>query len=115
MNGVSLVRLNVDEAIERMGDREIFMEIARFFAGQLPESIRDLERALVEGKLEDAGRMAHSLKSNCATMGAELLREKCQSMEHKCRDGDNSGAREMFFSLKPSFTELQRRLEGITA
>lgn len=114
MSGVSLARLNIDEAIERMGDREIYMEIARFFAGQLPDSIQDLERALVEGRLEDATRLAHSLKSNCAAMGADLLREKCQTMEHKCRDGDNAGAREMFFSLKPSFIELQRKLESIT-
>ena len=113
MNGVSLARLNVDEAIERMGDREIFMEIARFFAGQLPDSVQNLERALVEGRLEDAGRLAHSLKSNCAAMGAELLREKCQTMEHRCRDGEGAGAREVFFSLKPSFIELQRKLENI--
>ena len=104
------VFLNMDEAIERMGDKEIYLEISRFFATRLPEALTELQVALDEANIADATRFAHSMKSNCGTMGAELLRDECFTLEKLCRAGELEPARTLFAQLVPQLWALQKAL-----
>lgn len=113
-NEQDLLRLNVDEAVERMGDKETYVEISHYFAAHLPESLSQLQNALDRGDLESATRLAHSMKSNCATVGAEHLRERCQALEKLCREGDLPMARELFSSLEQHLLAIRQRLEEIS-
>lgn len=103
--------LNYEEALERMGnDREVYLEIARFFADNLPASLQLLVSALNNNSAEEARRFAHSLKSNCATVGAEELREQCYTLEVLCRNGDLEKARACYSALVPRLMCLRDKL-----
>jgi len=109
-----LLRLDVEEAVERMGDRETYLEIAHYFAAHLPASIAGLKGALQSGDQQTATRMAHSLKSNCATVGAEKIRERCYALEKLCREGAMGMGRELFADLEPHLLAMQARLEALS-
>ncbi len=102
--------LNLDEAIERMGDREIFLEISRYFASRLPDALEELGLALEAGNAVEATRYAHSMKSNCSAMGAEQLREQCRALEGVCRRGEIDSARELYMELVPLMLALRNTL-----
>lgn len=112
-NEQDLLSLDVDGAIERMGDKETYLEISRYFAAHIPNSISGLQAALEKSDLQGAMRMAHSMKSNCATVGAELLRERCGALEKLCREGELVMARELFSSLRPHLMAMRERLESL--
>ena len=109
MNSVT-VCLNMDEAIKRMGDRKIFLEIARYFALRMPEALEELTLALDTGDSAKAARHAHSMKSNCSTVGAEQLQEPCRTLEEMCRQGEIDNARKLYAELVPRLLALRNVL-----
>lgn len=109
-NERELLRLNVREAVDRMGDKETYFEIAHYFAEHLPDSLEKLQEAFDSNDLALATRLAHSMKSNCATVGAESMRERCLTLEKLCRDGDLAVAKDLFSSTAPKLQELRERL-----
>ena len=102
--------LNLDEAIKRMGDREIFLEISRYFASRLPEALEELNVALNTGDIAEATRYAHSMKSNCSAMGAEQLQEQCRALEGICRQGEIDDAKKLYAELVPRLLALRSAL-----
>lgn len=108
-----LVALNLEEAVERMGDRDIYLEIARYFASHLEQTLEQLRAALHEGRVEEATRLAHSLKGNCATVGADALREECLKLEHLCRAGKRDMALDAYDALAPQLLALRERLNSL--
>ena len=102
--------LNLDEAIKRMGDREIFLEISRYFASRLPEALEELALALKAGNTAEATRYAHSMKSNCSAMGADQLHEQCRALEGICRQGALDDARKLYAELMPRLLALRNTL-----
>ncbi len=107
-------------AIERMGDEEIYKEIAAFFAQNIPENLQKLEEALDASprvaecspqELENPMRLAHSFKGNCATVGAEGVRDLAKELEMLCRAGKAAEARQAFALLKPQMLELMQNLK----
>ena len=109
-NERELLRLNIREAVDRMGDKETYLEIAHYFAEHLPDSLEKLQEAFDASDLALATRLANSLKSNCATVGAESMRERCLTLEKLCRDGDLAVAKELFATMVPKLRELRQRL-----
>lgn len=107
------VALNLEEAIERMGDKEVYLEIARYFASHLEQTLADLGTALRENNVEDATRLAHSLKGNCATVGADALREECLRLERLCREGALDEALPLYQELIPKFLDLRSLLHSL--
>ena len=102
--------LDPKPAIERMGDIEIYREVAVFFANHLPQSVQELSGAIAAGAAADAARFAHSLKSNCATVGAEPLRVACAELEALCRAQNLSEAGARLSALTPRFLRLRELL-----
>lgn len=105
------VLLQYDEALQRMdNDREVYLEIARYFASALPDSLKELKEALEQGQSDKAQRLAHSLKSNCATVGAEDLRAQCQELERLSRNEEMEKARLFCAVLTPQLLRLRDKL-----
>jgi HPt (histidine-containing phosphotransfer) domain-containing protein len=104
------LRLDMAEAVERMGDKDIYLEISHYFAEHIPESVASLGKALLQGDLASATRLAHSMKSNCAAVGADRLREGSFELEKLCREGDLCTARQLFSSLHQPLLSLGDRL-----
>lgn len=115
MNTEHLARLNTDEAVARMGDREIYNEIAGFFAENLEEYIERLDHVISEDREFDATRYAHSLKSNCATLGADNLKDELYELEKLCKANKMHEAKELFASLQEPLREVGRKLLAVSA
>ena len=107
---IAKIALNLDEAVERMGDKEIYLEIARYFAEHLPQYLKDLTTSLTAGDTETCTRLAHSLKGNCAKVGAEGLRQDCYILETLCREGTLDKARDHYSDLVPQLLSLRETL-----
>ncbi len=113
--------LNKADAIERMGDEELYKEIAHFFGQHIPENLQKLECALkasVAGEggpeqLETAMRLSHSFKGNCATVGADEVRPKALELELLCRNNQAEQACQAFPAFKLAMLELSDALKDI--
>lgn len=105
------VALDVEAALERMGnDHEMYREISHYFAENLPRSLQSLAEALRDGRSEEGRRLAHSLKGNCATVGAGELREHCYELEKLFRDQKLEAARGSYEKLVPRLGVLRDKL-----
>lgn len=102
--------LDSKAAIDRMGDIDIYLEIAHFFASNLDDALAEIHTALDSGNMPEATRLTHSLKSNCATVGADALRETCATLEALCRKGEERKAGELFAKMRPELMRLQQTL-----
>ena len=99
--------LRREEAVERLGDENLYLEIAHYFASHLAESLKDLGAALGLEDASSAARLAHSLKGNCATVGADILRGHCSTLENLCREGELDSARSLYATLTPKLLALR--------
>lgn len=100
----------MDAAVDRMGSQELYVEIARVFARSLPETEKAIAEAMGKSALAEARRLAHSMKSNCATMGAECLRSRISTFEKACAAGDEAEANKLFPSLCDGLHALREEL-----
>jgi HPt (histidine-containing phosphotransfer) domain-containing protein len=67
---------------ETVGDREFVAELIGDFLAGLPAQLAALHVACADGDGEQERRIAHTLKSNAATFGAEALAGACRELEH---------------------------------
>jgi HPt (histidine-containing phosphotransfer) domain-containing protein len=67
-------------------DPEFAAQIVEEFRSAAPPMLRDLRDALFHMDSVVAGRIAHSLKSNCATFGLMKLANHLQALELSCKD-----------------------------
>ncbi len=77
------------EAIERLaGDVNIHAQACAMFLESWEEKLDRLREGLESGDLEQATLAAHSLKGNCAMIGADPCREAAYLLEKACREKD---------------------------
>lgn len=74
------------------GGCELLVRCIRIFADALPGMVRDLGESLDAGDTHGVRRLAHTLKSNSATMGAMRLRDVCRELEELAGGGSLDGA-----------------------
>lgn len=99
-----------DAAVDRMGSLDLYVEIARAFADALPETETTIAEALDRKAWAETRRLVHSLKSNCAAMGAERLREEVFTLEKACENGDEHVAVPLFASIRGNLRLLREEL-----
>lgn len=100
MNVPLAICIDLDGAIDRMGSRDLYCVIARSFTASIPETLRGIEAALAAKNWPEAHRLVHSLKSNCAAVGAEELRERAYFLEKACAEGDAPLTAEIYPPLR---------------
>jgi HPt (histidine-containing phosphotransfer) domain-containing protein len=72
------------------GEMDIYVSILRSFISNIPGTIEKL-RNVSEETLPQYATAVHGLKGSCASIGAELTREKAFDMEKKAKAGDLAG------------------------
>jgi HPt (histidine-containing phosphotransfer) domain-containing protein len=80
---------------ETVGDREFVAELIGDFLEGLPAQLAALREASSNGGAEELHRVAHTLKSNAATFGAEGLAEACRELEQAARGAEPAETREL--------------------
>jgi CheY-like chemotaxis protein len=81
------------------------------YFGDAQTLVDDLGYAFETGELDLARRVAHTLKSSSAMMGARHLSEVCARVEHLLREGDAPGARAAGAAVPARFAESHRALD----
>lgn len=98
--------LNVKEALSRLHhSNELFLSLVQSFYSRYHGSLLLTQgsKALSPAQLADE---IHSLKSNCAYIGAQKLSSKCTILEQKLRSGESVNAEPIVNGLRGLITHL---------
>lgn len=76
---------------------EIIKQMIGLFLGQGHQDFSDLEKAVISGDLNKVHASAHHIKPTMEYIGASVLTEKFQHLEHLAKDGRSSAAVEKLF------------------
>ena len=103
------------EAFERFyaEGEETSPEILEIFLTDTPEKLGAISGELSSGKLRDARRFAHSLKSSSAFLGAVALSRACARMEAAIERGDPAGRlSELLADMETAFGTVSEELRS---
>ncbi len=101
------------ELLERVGgDRAIYRRVLGIFLRDGPAQIQKLRLALSEMDLENAQRLAHSMKGALANLGASRGRELAAQIEYSLKNGKANAAKSLLLSLELEFKSIQPALEA---
>jgi len=99
-----------EQMLKRLGaDEELLREILELFVGDAPRQLRDLEKAVEEGRSECVVRHAHTLKGQAANIAASRLQEVAYEME-KVGRSEAESASELLPKVRETFDELMQVL-----
>jgi HPt (histidine-containing phosphotransfer) domain-containing protein len=73
-------------------------------------AVRQMSDATAEGDLTTVGRLAHSLKSSSATVGASGFASLCLEIEGACKRGDTAQVGPLVSALPPTLDAVSARL-----
>jgi two-component system sensor histidine kinase/response regulator len=107
-NSVARPPLDLDLLLARCLNKPVIAaRVLGAFHGSAADLAAKLERALLAGDLEQAGRHAHTLKGSAGNVSAETLRAVAAAMEKQCRAGSEAAARAF---LPPLQLEVRKAL-----
>lgn len=102
------------EAIERIGDADIYHEVARNFGSHLPDYAQKIAVSFASSDFAALQRTAHSIKSNCATIGADNLRAFFLSLEKEAENQDQNTLRGKVEQAIRLLAELQEDINSLS-
>ena len=86
-------------------DKEMYLQSLSIFFKNYPEAISDVKRSAQTGDLERARMKLHSIKSNCAMIGAEKSRNLASRLEHCALTQDVPGLWELLPRFETALCE----------
>ena len=107
----------VRESIDNLtgGDQEFKLEILNAFLEDAPGLLTQMKQGVKNTKPGDLQIAAHSLKSNSADLGAELLRDLCKQAEFLGKEGNLEGAGELVERITAEYEKLDAVIQTIRA
>ena len=106
--------VNEEEAIANIGDRDIYLEVAYTFGNFISTYVEQLSVALTHQDLYTIKRITHSIKSNCATIGATDLRKLFADMEELATQNNLNALQVTLPQTLISLTELKRNIDNLS-
>jgi len=102
---------NEPAALERLdGDLETLRTAIRLFLGDYREQLVAIRKSIVDRDSETLERLAHTLKSDVATLSARIATEAAKALETIGHEGDLSRADESYAALEQATEHLVARL-----
>lgn len=108
-----LAPLNTKDALERIGDLELYKDVASTLSDSVGESLTKIRGHMDAQNLKEAMRLAHSLKSNFATVGADDLRAVAAMLEDSCRNCQKEDAEDNLSILEEGTIQLKDALSKL--
>jgi HPt (histidine-containing phosphotransfer) domain-containing protein len=97
---------------ETVGDREFVAELIGDFLAALPAQLAALRTAQSAGDAVELRRIAHTLKSNAATFGAQGLAVACRELESAASAGHAANEQAL---VERVVAEAERATPGLAA
>ena len=109
----AVCKLNKQAALDRLGgDEELFNTVCGIYLKESPDKIKNLECLDPKNDLGKLASSAHSIKGNCATIGAELCQNAAYNLEMAARRGQWQEVPELIKRLKAEMLEIEQVLKN---
>lgn len=95
-----------------MGD-DFLPELIMAYLEETPLLIKDLQKALEDGNAQAFQRLAHSIKSSSASLGALEFSAQARELEMIGKSGDLSPAADPLTRLIASYPQLELAFKGL--
>ena len=82
------------------GKPELLARVINLYLSESPKLVQRLRRASVANDGAELARVAHSLKSSSANVGAKALSRYCENMESSARRGEVAAARTLLAQIE---------------
>ena len=92
-------------------DKGFQRELKVIFVRTSRGKYEEIEKALEEGDIKQANRLAHSLKTNAGQIGEVPLQKAASEVEHKLKEGKNLVTWEQMKNLETELAIVLERLE----
>ncbi|MBI4761103.1 MAG: Hpt domain-containing protein [Chloroflexota bacterium] len=98
---------------EFMGeDADAFIaDIVQTFLASAPQALEEMKTLIAAGKRTEFVRAAHTLKSNSATVGANDLRQLCETMELQGNTLDAAALEAMLSQAVREYQQVETQLK----
>lgn len=88
----------------------LFEKAAAIYLQTAPDCAEKIHASINRGRAEEIGKMAHSLKSSSANLGAKTLAVQCQALETAGRNGDLSELDRLYKNFESHFIRVRHAL-----
>ncbi|HNT25690.1 MAG TPA: histidine kinase N-terminal 7TM domain-containing protein [Anaerolineales bacterium] len=102
----------LNELKHAFGDLDALASIVEVFLEDGPRLLQEMRGAVQDGDAAALRLNAHSLKSNSATFGAQVLRDLCAEMEVMGKSGQMAGAPEKLALVEAEYQRVQLALKS---
>lgn len=96
-------------------DASLAAEFARIFLEELPRRLDELRHAAAEGDMRGVKRVAHSLKSSSAMVGAETASAIALEIEQAATENHHDECMELLIHLEKELNIVQDQLAALTS
>ena len=107
---LNLQALDNIRALAGSGEDTLLEKVINAFTGDTPRQLASLHTAIAARDTEAMRKVAHSLKSGSANVGADALALQCKEMEKLGRAGSTDGAARLLQTMDQQFLAVRDAL-----
>ncbi|MEW6370728.1 MAG: response regulator [Pseudomonadota bacterium] len=110
---INTAALEKIRALSRDGGDALVQKVVNAYVGDVPQHLRTLHQAIGATDAGTVKRVAHSLKSASANVGAETLAGLCKDLEHLGRADTVEGADTLLADMEHEFQAVRHSLTAM--
>jgi signal transduction histidine kinase/HPt (histidine-containing phosphotransfer) domain-containing protein/CheY-like chemotaxis protein len=107
------IDLDVIQSLKELGgddEPSLLAELIELFTSDTPQRLARMLAAVESGDFDEAGRIAHALKSSCGNLGAVAMADLCRTIEHSCREGSVDDVPSLVQASRSEYERVARAL-----
>ncbi len=110
---IDMKTLESMRSIGQDGGTDLMARAVHLYLTTSPEQVRELQGAAGRSEAAALNRLAHSLKSSSAMVGALRLSEMCRNLEAQARGDSLASAAERVAEIEAEFARVVRALQAL--
>ncbi len=99
--------------LQRQGQTDVVTRVVRLYLANAPATFQELQTAADKGDTATVFRLAHSLKSSSAMVGALRLSELCKTLEARAREAAGGPVPDGVPEIEAEYARVIRALEKL--
>jgi HPt (histidine-containing phosphotransfer) domain-containing protein len=99
-------------ALQEEGKEDLLKKVIMIFLNDSPERLRELRKAVNSGDAPSVNRIAHTIKSSCANLGALNLSSLFKAMEALSRNNSIEQAPDLLSQIETEFKAVEAALRA---
>lgn len=104
----------MDDTLQRLGDdQQLFYQVLRWFAADLPNTLAGIETCLVSGDAQKTREAVHKLKGSAANAGAIGLHAMVVEAEQLCKANELAKVKTRMVSVRQEINQIITLIEQL--